>query len=409
MSLLSALWPLALAGLLSETDEDPHRLEPGGVVIGAYNADLGWGGGGVLNLARFHPQLDPYRWRAQLALLLFAKGSGVGPESTFQNLSLIVDVPSRGQAPRWRFEGYVRRQSNAGWYGIGNTSAYERPWEDLDPVADPEAYALARHHNDYDRRRIGLKAAGRMDLVGDVDAFVGAAFTVNRFELYEGSRLALDLAGEGSELARQALSWGVPHSLLEGSAGVYWDHRDHETSPSRGWLLEGSVRGGVGLGRSGAFWGVNLTGRGYLPLTDHVVFATRVLLDGLGGEVPFYEQARHGGLVLENSPGGGRSVGGVALMRYHGRAKALLNLELRHQLLDFGLVGQPSRAGLTWFVDTGRVWSELPGNPEIDGGGFHTGAGGGLWLHWGDSFLLRLDVGTSAEGTGAYLDVDHVF
>ncbi len=202
----------------------------------------------------------------------------------------------------------------------------------------------------------------------------------------------------------------MPHSLLEGSAGLFWDKRDHETAPTRGGLVEGSVRGGVGVGRPGAFYGANLTARAFLPVTRHTVLAARLLLDTLGGDVPFYEMARHGGLVQENSPGGGRSLRGLSLMRLHGRHKALLNLELRPELREFALAGQGSRAGLTFFVDTGRVWATLPADPVLDGEtGFYTAGGGGIWLHWGDSFLLRFDVGRSAEGTAAYLDVDHMF
>lgn len=409
MTLLAALMGLALAQDPAPA-EDPDRLEPGGVVLAAYNADLGFGGGGVMNLARFRSGFDPYRWRIQLALLMFAKSNGVRPVGTFQNLSLVADLPSTGRAPRWRLEGYLRRQSNAGWYGLGNASPHDRPWLVLDPEAEPAAYAQARHHNEYERSRIGLKAAGRMDLVGDLDAFFGAGFTMNRFLLYEGSVLAADLAGASGVAAQDAASWALPHSLLEGAGGLFWDHRDHETSPTRGWLIEGSVRGGAGLGRPGVFWGGNLTARGYLPVTAHTVLAARLLLDSLGGDVPFYEMARHGGLVQENSPGGGRSLRGLKLMRLHGRHKALVNLELRPELRAFTLVGQPSRVGLTFFVDTGRVWADLRHDPLLDGDvGFHTAAGGGLWVHWGDSFLLRFDVGTSAEGTGAYLDVDHMF
>jgi hypothetical protein len=124
--------------------------------------------------------------------------------------------------------------------------------------------------------------------------------------------------------------------------------------------------------------------------------------------------ARHGGLVQENSPGGGRSLRGLRLMRLHGRHKALLNLELRPELTQFTLAKLPSRFGMTFFVDTGRVWATLPADPVLDGDpglytGLYTTAGGGVWLHWGDSFLLRFDVGRSTEGIGAYLDVDHMF
>lgn len=402
---------MALCGSAwAQETESPSRRELGGIVIGAYNADLGFGGGGVANVAQFKPGYDPFRWRAQIALLMFAKDNGVRPVGTFQNLSIIADVPGAGRAPRWRFEGYLRRQTNAGWYGLGNAAPFDKPWLLVDPEGDPTGYADAKRRNEYGRSRIGLKAAGRMDLMGELDVYAGAAWTLNRFDVYAGSVLEDDLGGAGSVDAQARASWAKPHSLAEGAAGVYWDRRDHETAPTQGWLVDSSLRGGVGLGRSGAFWGANLTARGFVPLTAHTVFGTRLLLDSLGGDVPFYEMARHGGLVQENSPGGSRSLRGLNLMRLHGRQKALLNLELRTQVHSFSLVGQPARVGTTLFTDSGRVWSTLPGDPVLDGdAGIHTAGGGGVWLHWGDSFLLRIDAGTSTEGTGVYLDVDHMF
>ncbi len=408
-TLWMVIWGVAWAqepGLV----EDPERLEPGAVVLAAYNGDLGVGVGGVLNLARFNSAYTPYRWRIQLLLALFAKSNGVSPVGTFQNLSLTADLPSSGRSPRWALETYLRHQSNAGWYGLGNGSSFERPWETIDAVSSPEEYALSRQRNDYGRSRVGINASGRMELVGQLDAFARGALTTNRFEIYTGSKLEDDLGGEGGASAQAAVSWAVPHSLSEGAIGLWWDRRDHETSPRSGWLLEGSLRGGLGIGRTGGFWGANLAGRSYLPVTAHTVVATRVLLDTLGGDVPFYELARHGGLVQENAPGGGRSIRGLNLMRLHGRHKVLANVEIRTTLQQFTLANQPSRAGLTFFVDTGRVWAALPADPLLDGDtGFYTSGGAGLFLHWGESFLLRFDVGHSAEGTTGYIDVGHMY
>ena len=70
--------------------ENPERLEPGAVVLAAYNGDLGVGVGGVLNLARFNSAYTPYRWRIQLLLALFAKSNGVSPVGTFQNSRFVM-------------------------------------------------------------------------------------------------------------------------------------------------------------------------------------------------------------------------------------------------------------------------------------------------------------------------------
>ena len=85
---------------------------------------------------------------------------------------------------------------------------------------------------------------------------------------------------------------------------------------------------------------------------------------------------------------------GLPKARYIGRAKALAAAELRVRMLEARLLERIVSFGLAGFIDTGRVW-QLQGN---DGDFFdlHSGTGGGLRIYHGE-FLLRFDVGTSAE------------
>ncbi len=410
--LAALLLALGTTGSARAAEPEGHeeRLEPGGVVVAAYNHDLGVGGGFVLNLARVDPDRVPYRWRLRAVLLAFSSLEDTGWQGTLQNAALVADLPAQGRGPRVTLHGFARRQANAGWYGLGNASAHLRPWESLDPEQEPRAWAEARRANHYGHSQASLLATARLPLTGEWQAFAAGALTTNRFDVYAGSQLEADLAGASGADAAARVAWAVPHSTLEATAGAAWDLRDHETSPRLGGTAEASVRAGVGVRRSGAWWGGNLTARAYLPVTTSTVAAARLVLDTLGGDVPFYALARYGGLEPGHGPGGGRSLRGLNLMRLHGRHKILLNAELRPTLWAGPLGPQPGQLGLTAFVDTGRVWASLPADPALDGeAGFHTGAGGGVWFRWGESFLLRCEVGVSAEGVAGYVDVDHVF
>ena len=63
------------------------------------------------------------------------------------------------------------------------------------------------------------------------------------------------------------------------------------------------------------------------------------------------------------------------------------------------------------FVEAGRVWWGLQTRPELDGRdlGLKVGAGFGLRIRMGTSFVLRGDFAWSADGSGAYIDVNHIF
>ena len=73
---------------------------------------------------------------------------------------------------------------------------------------------------------------------------------------------------------------------------------------------------------------------------------------------------------------------------------------------DDGDLGRPGR-----LFDTGRVWTSLDPEPELDGegAGLKYGVGGGVRFQWGEAFLVRVDAAGSADGTGFYFGVNHAF
>ena len=135
--------------------------------------------------------------------------------------------------------------------------------------------------------------------------------------------------------------------------------------------------------------------------------------DLIFGEPPFYVLAGHGGVNPNTATGGARSVRGVPSQRLHGHRKLLANLELRAKFLPFDVGDQRFNLGALAFFDAARVWSVYEPNASQadDGAGLMTGFGGGLRLQWGETFILRADVGWSTrdDTLGVYVDIGHVF
>jgi len=400
-------------------DKDPNRIEFGGLPALNYDSDLGFGFGAIGTIVRFHPELRPYRWRIKFLLYATVKKSpDGGAELAYHDDYVILDLPGLMQNRlRLQLQTGFRRASTAGYYGLGSAS------EDTEND-------LGRYYQ-YDRIYPYGEVYGRFSVwdrstaahARRLEAFAGLGFSYNTMNLYEGSRLEAD-----AELARQdtpdgramaALLHGTEdHALLMPVAGLLWDTRDHETTPTRGNFTELSVRTSPGIDADLRFVGLSLITRWFYSLSgDRLVLAVRGIGDTLFGTVPFYELATVGSFTRDNAPGGSGSVRGVAAQRFHGKIKVVGNVELRAQLLPFTIASQRFNLGAIAFVDAGRVWAdyervEIAGE-ALDKGfsDFAVGVGAGLRLKWGETFIVRADPAYSiTESTfGFYLTVDHVF
>ena len=137
----------------------------------------------------------------------------------------------------------------------------------------------------------------------------------------------------------------------------------------------------------------------------------RGVADLLFGNPPIYELARY---EQTGAFGGPNGVRGVPGQRYHGKVKFFGNAELRKNLFDFEFLGKTNKFGVAAFVDGGRLFADYEPRPELDGGkelGLKIGAGGGIRLQAGQSFVIRADVAWSpdARPVGAYLASGHIF
>jgi outer membrane protein assembly factor BamA len=398
---LYALLCGALPGQKTQADEGPP-YEIGVIPVVAYDSSSGTGFGVISNLAHFRDGLRPYDWRLRFQSYTTVK-EGPDGESEFplQHHYLKLDMPEfLSPALRSRLVARYRRRTNAGFFGLGNRTELA----DIPGKVSERAETAFRYHQydvEYAELSIGLRYnfSDNFDIFGDIKSWYAEVLP------YANSLLASSLT--------EAPILGVNrHGVGRMSFGVLYDSRDNETTPTKGFFHEISMRGAKNVAMDGAYGGVNLTARAYYGLyNEYLVLAGRLMLDGLIGDAPIYILGRHGGLYEGLALGDSHTIRGIPNGRYHGKIKAIANLELRSKIFHYSLLGTRNNVGVLMFVDSGRVWADWTMNGELDGEGLGLkyGVGGGLRLQFGRSFIVRADTAWSPDGRGTYINVNHIF
>lgn len=394
--------------------ESPDRIDPAIFPGVSYDSNRGIGFGVIGNIARFKPDFDPWKWRLAFNVWFYVdRGPDGLPELTYNDDYVDFDQPGlAGGRLRLTSRIWFRRQSDLGWYGLGNASEAQNPWEAIDEDESPEAWAHARRFHEYAHSYPGARVVARVLTGGNLELFGGLSLVWNWIDLYPGSLLTLESGGASGLRVQKALVGVKRHGVLEFLGGAVLDERDEELDPKRGFMIEGSVRGGPVIEEWAGYGGLNAHVRAYLPIhPTRVTLATRVMADVLFGDPPFYELGRFGGLKVEDGPAGAWSLRGPPARRWHGKVKVFGTIELRTRLVTLQVLGNATTLGLNVFVDVGRSWAELTPRPELDGRGMglKTALGLGGRLRFGAATLVRADVGWSPDGTAVYVDVEHTF
>lgn len=370
-------------------DYQTRRLEPAGFPILGGSSDTGVELGAVGTLTRLGDGVRPYIWNMDALVAVSAKNGPSGsPEITQQAYLWTIDAPEVfGSKLRTTPAISYTNTINSGYFGLGNASSADRP------------AAVAGNRGRYFQYRDRVAMARnllRIPIWGPFDAMIAAQYRYESPLAYAGSKLAEDAAaGRVRGLA--------PMSLVMGATGLVYDTRDNEYFPRRGAYHQVGVRyvQGLPLGddvRYGAFGAIFAM---YRELGGPFVLALRAVVDAQAGHVPFYDLFTGEPFTQDQIIGGSAGVRGVPEGRYLGKSKALGNAELRGMFVDFHLLGQAFHLGGDVFFDTGRTWESYAFTSAIDGHsvGLKWGAGGGVYLRWGQAAVFRVEAAYSPDAT----------
>ncbi|MBN1206123.1 MAG: BamA/TamA family outer membrane protein [Myxococcaceae bacterium] len=347
----------------------------------SFNSDFGVGYGLVGGMYLYGEGHTPYQHG--LGAQVFFTSRGV------QNHYLRYDGPQLLGPLRVEARFEYKRELRSPFYGAGNRSAPDFKGD----VDDP------RYNYDKGSPGAWLRLRGRP--FGEDHPFQfygGYSWRYTRVSPYEASML--------EQQRPLGIEGGSTGQLL---MGVLWDTRDNEPDPTTGGVEELAVRlSGHITGSRYQYAGLTLSERRYFRLSSRLVFAQRLSLDMLFGQVPFFEWSTTGGVNFTEGVGGMSSVRGVERNRFAGNIKVFSNSELRFHALDLRILGQPMKLGAAAFVDIGRVWH--PGVVDGKWHEWHPGVGAGLRVAR-RAAVIRVDYALSTEtgGQRLYMNFGHMF
>lgn len=365
---------------------DYHRGISFGVVpLANYTSDTGFGFGAGVALIDYADGEEPFR------NAFFLKG--------FITTRWVQHHAVQWEAPRlagsdvsiWT-RAEFRRQLDANYFGVGNTTDYRGA------LTDPDSpHYLTDHYYQYLQMGPTLVAQVRHPLYRKLGLIGGYTFRYLYIDPYEGSLL---------ERERPRGYQGGFTSMLQ--AGIELDTRDAKPLTRSGHWVELAVRfASRYLGGSDTFGGVTLSDRHYWNPVGDLVLAHRLIVDLVFGEVPLDELRRFGDFGLTDGLGGAWSIRGHSANRYIGRVKVVLNPEVRQHIYTWSWWGARFDLGVVGFFDVGRVWADY----ERDGApwNIHWGGGGGFRLAWNENFVARFEAAGSYEGAKFYVELFALF
>ncbi len=369
-----------------ELDYDTRRLEPAAFPLLGGDSDIGFEFGAVGTLTRFSGGTRPFVWNMDLLLATSVKQGPSGLEFTQQSYLWQIDVPHAfGSNVRLNPALSYSNTINQGYFGVGNASSAEKP---------AVIYGEPKRYFQYDEREARLRGITRIGWRPPWEIAIATTFRYAAPQAYPGSKLAADVAA-GQVTGYRKMTLGVL------GAGLIYDSRDNEYFPRRGAFHQIGIRGVQGLPFDAhvGYGGVSAVLATYVPVGGPVVLAARGLIDAEFGRVPFFDLYTGGPFRTYAMIGGAEAVRGVPDGRYLGKFKLVGNVELRTLVLDFRLLGQIFHLGGDLLFDTGRLWSDYTFRAPADGTGvgLKWGAGGGIYMIWGQAAVFRVEAAYSPD------------
>lgn len=411
----------------------------GGVPVVAYDSDIGFKYGALVNLYWYgdgsrYPQYDHslyVEWSRT------TKGNGIN-QVTYETDKLLPGIRSL-------FEASYLTEKALDFYGFnGYQAVYNLDYEGEYDNAGNANRLFYRHS----RQLLRLKGDFQGEILGQRLRWLGG------IAYYGNSIDSVDVAGlnEGksddllssNSLYGSYVDWGMikedqakggNHTILK--AGLIYDTRDNEPNPFTGIWSEIQLHYAPSFlsNTDYSYARIVLTHRQYFTIIpEWMNLAYRVSYQGkLGGEMPFYMMP----FMFQTAPkltrdgvGGSKTVRGVRRNRIVGDGFAFANIEFRGKVLKTSLFKQNFYISLSAFVDAGMVTQkydfDTSGMPGSLPGDFpdqildlnarevpHVGYGGGVHFALNQNFIVTVDYGMAAKkadgDTGLYINLNYLF
>jgi outer membrane protein assembly factor BamA len=374
----------------AQEGEGPTGRELAGLPALNFDADEGFGYGVVLELYDYADGRQPYAYTVQPQVFFTTGGR--------RDLTLFFDAPHLLPGG-WRIDAYLasEKQIATPFYGLGNASRHDPA---LETAENPYYYRYGRTIR---QLRVNLQRPRGGGPFRVLLGFGASHVTLALVPKDSGTTYLAEQVAVGARTAPEGW-WNYVR------AGLIRDTRDREVGPTRGSWTELLVQHTDPLlGSEGSFSRFTVTDRRYLAIARRLVLANRLMVQQVTGDAPFYELSNlQSSFKPQEGLGGAKSVRGLPRNRYVGEGVFLWNLELRWRAADWTMVGRPFHSVLSVFIDSGRVWRTRA--PALRLEPLHHGYGAGVRVGMGESFVVAVDAGTSADaGLGLYIGLGYLY
>jgi len=450
---MKTLFTWCLAGLLctplvaqdpdstvtEQKKESKSGFSFGGVPVVAYDSDIGFKYGALVNLYWYGDgsRYPMYDHSVYLEWSRTTKGNGIN-QVTYDTDKLIPGVRSF-------FEVSYLTEKALDFFGFnGYQAVYDHDFEASFGQEETPNRLYYRHQ----RQLWRIKADFQGKISGNKFRWLaGVAYYGNSID-----RVDVDALNEGKDsdllsqnsLYRDFVDWGViksdqasggNHTLLKG--GLVYDTRDNEPNPFSGIWTEMQLHYAPAFlsNLDYSYARIVFTHRQYFTIIpEWMNLAYRLSYQGkLAGEMPFYMLPylfNTAPKLTTDGVGGSKTVRGILRNRIVGDGFAFGNLELRGKILRTTVFNQHVYIALSAFADAGMVTqkysfdaSGIPDDLPADRPGAvvdldakevpHVGVGGGFHVAINQNFIVTVDYGMALKeedgDSGLYINLNFLF
>ncbi|NOZ46255.1 MAG: BamA/TamA family outer membrane protein [Chlorobi bacterium] len=403
----------------------------GGVPVVAYDSDIGFKYGGLVNLYDYGDgaTYPMYKHSIYMEWSRTTKGSGIN-QITYDSGDLFSKIRLNGEVS-------LLTEKALDFYGFNGYEANYNPGftDDTDT-----ANYISRMYYRLDRKLTRVKGEVLGSIIGKKLQWLGGvAYYGNKIgnvdinKLNEGKD-SVDMLPDVDLLYKKYVDWGViPFDQKDGGntllvkLGLVWDTRDNEPNPQTGlWEELMLINGNSFLGNGNLnFTKLILTHRQYFTLVEKKLsLAYRLSYQGkIAGTMPFYMLPFvYDSKLTRDGMGGAKTMRGILRDRIVGESMTFGTVELRWIFLRTLIGNQNFYIALSGFSDGGMVLKNYEYNTDNipvgvnvvqDNEKLHLSYGGGIRFALNDNFIVAVDYGMAADkrdgSSGLYIGLNWLF